>query len=177
MQQGLASAPRHDPIFEKLSLATFKYLGAPMASTASLQHTFELKAALWLMAHVLLAGSWAFRDGAGLDATACLTPWLEHKDAVIRALAWRASRVHLMACRARDGEQPSSGCMNEIAAVARACRALRACKSVEGSLDALAQAEMMELLRQSLTAVNEREAYVKQILDSGVVSAGLLPSS
>jgi len=152
-------------------------LAAPMACLGSLQHSFEIKAALWLVHELVSAGVEAV--SAAEVISACSTHWLSHKDPVICALAWRALRALRLA-------RPAGTCdTEEVAAFARAVRALRVPRGSRGDtpgLEALVHAEVLEFIRMSLEAaaavsLDRRVSYAKQVLETEPLMGELLPLS
>lgn len=162
--------------------AVLQCLSAPATSAVSFQHCFELKTSLWLVGKFAgsgICGAWT-KAGSG-DILACVTSWLAHVDVGVTALAWRTLRRLLQMCYEHPGGTSESFCTDHAGVVTRALRALRKDGQVSQVLDASAHAEAFEILRMCLDAASAEaghlEAYVKQILEAGILTANGLRST
>eukprot|EP00439_Symbiodinium_sp_Y106_P044204 s459_g5.t1 len=139
-----------------------KILRRPSAEgdSSSIRHSEALRAALWLAA-----------DFCSAEASAYVTPWLTHADAVVAAAAWRSLRCLLFA-RSEDADAEIQTARS--AAAARAARALRGWArrwEMEEDSFLLPVAEALELIRWFLEASKEADSAeaARQVLDSGLV--------
>ena len=158
-----------DCALRQLHAVVLERLAVPAASCTSLRHSFELTAALWLVAQARPA------DIAPLaEVAACVIPWASHCKAAVGALAWRAQRALLLA-HSRPEEGRTADWQ---AAGLRALRALGAPRPERpgaGDDDELVHAEAMELLRLALiTAACADGAGCQDALVAQVLKAGLL---
>eukprot|EP00929_Paragymnodinium_shiwhaense_P066789 TRINITY_DN33550_c0_g1_i2.p1 TRINITY_DN33550_c0_g1~~TRINITY_DN33550_c0_g1_i2.p1 ORF type:complete len:2255 (+),score=496.52 TRINITY_DN33550_c0_g1_i2:124-6888(+) len=156
-------------------------LSSPAACTASMRHSFDLKA--WLQ---LLCKAAPWLPGEVCDAraaAAAVLPWLSHKDVLVKALAWRALRTLRFHPARRRLER---SCADEAADVAHGLRVLRLAaanggadsegnRSDEQSVNGM-YAEIVEYIRLALevAAANgddeRRNVYAKQLLEAGLLN-------
>jgi len=156
-----------------LAVAIAEHLGMQATSTASLERSFENKVAMWLVSQI---GS---PSTVEVEAAACVSPWLGHRDTMLQALAWRSLRHLLFGPRQRRAlAARPGGNTQESTVVTRALHAVNPHNTKV--VKAIVYAEVLELLRVSLEVAaaegEERQrAYVKQFMESGMLSHELLP--
>jgi len=151
-----AAKTGNDEAFAEALLESF----STPADSSSIRHSEALRAALWLAA-----------DFCSAEASAYVTPWLTHADAVVAAAAWRSLRCLLFA-RSEDADAEIQTARS--AAAARAARALRGWArrwEMEEDSFLLPVAEALELIRWFLEASKEADSAeaARQVLDSGLV--------
>jgi len=165
-------------------------LAGPSAAKSSLRHSFQLKGALWLVGELAPVGcnesvQADVAPGQEVAAWSCAMNWVDHSDAIVRALAWRG--LYTLAFRRQRGDLAAGA-----AAFAPALRVLRGefrseqpCKTMMPCDEELllVHAEVLEFLRLSLEtarrqtdnngreSLSDAQSHVAQILEAGILLA------